>query len=704
MKVECISNEDSDLTIGKSYEIIKKGINGYWVIDDMDIKTWYHTYLFKPVCKCNKNKKIKCVNKENNSYLTVGKTYDVIETDGQCCKITNDNGIDQYYSKEYFKAISESKNEKVECIDNKYIKKYLTIGKIYNVVDDYDDHYHLVNDNGDSGWFNKERFKHTVQKNKKVECVNNIFNNFTIGKTYDIIKTDGNIWEITNDDGIVLPYIEGYFKDITKSKNMKVECISNGNLYDLTIGKTYEVISELSDFYNIIDDKGRNYWYLKKWFKQIPESKNEKVEYIKNNAPLYEDKYFYIAFDEHSKVCCYFKESFKTTSEGKNEKKILVKLKDSNLVTKPNLKFYNWDDVYDFFHSDKISNLFDTRNFKKLSKEIKRKFSINVSIERISPVGNYITLMGGVFSEYVEKIIIPAKQEIDTQSEVSKFDKEVNPLGEVVETTKEEPKDTSESKNIQVEYIGNNENSYNLTIGKTYEVICENDNWYWIINDKGIISWYHKDLFKHDIQKMDTQEGVSKLNETPLTEEHKITWKYHLKDFVEHLRCVEMRNYIHENNRKNSELLNAICDKFKGGEVGIHFLLSGHRNFDEIVKEAYHNYLYSIFCSPIKRSFKFMKWSDLDDILQEDDELEVKIFRIILKEKHEYGSIYYDFDKTLSEKVTDLVNTTEKKSCVSPNEDKVASMFSELTGKEISSDEVVMLLSLAKMVKELINK
>ena len=47
---------------------------------------------------------------------------------------------------------------------------------------------------------------------------------------------------------------------------------------------------------------------------------------------------------------------------------------------------------------------------------------------------------------------------------------------------------------MKIKCINNNGWEY-LTVDKTYEVI-EDDNWYWIINDKGIEDWYPKELFK----------------------------------------------------------------------------------------------------------------------------------------------------------------------------------------------------------------
>ena len=62
--------------------------------------------------------KVECINKGDNIYLTIGKTYDINNYNDKCYKIINDNNKDWYYSKEYFKPLSEIRNEKI----NKLLK------------------------------------------------------------------------------------------------------------------------------------------------------------------------------------------------------------------------------------------------------------------------------------------------------------------------------------------------------------------------------------------------------------------------------------------------------------------------------------------------------------------------------------------------------------------------------------------------------
>ena len=53
MKVKCIDNYGwSYLTIGKTYDVIKiDSDNDYWVINDYDKENWYSNELFKPLSK-----------------------------------------------------------------------------------------------------------------------------------------------------------------------------------------------------------------------------------------------------------------------------------------------------------------------------------------------------------------------------------------------------------------------------------------------------------------------------------------------------------------------------------------------------------------------------------------------------------------------------------------------------------------------------
>ena len=60
---------------------------------------------------------------------------------------------------------------------------------------------------------------------------------------------------------------------------MKVKCIDIGGWSrSLTLGKTYDVISEgVFDDYQIINDKGEEWHFFKKYFKPLSEIRNDKI-------------------------------------------------------------------------------------------------------------------------------------------------------------------------------------------------------------------------------------------------------------------------------------------------------------------------------------------------------------------------------------------------------------------------------------------
>lgn len=59
---------------------------------------------------------------------------------------------------------------------------------------------------------------------------------------------------------------------------MKIKCIDVSGYHHLTIGKTYDVTYIFSDGdYKIINDKGREDWYPKYYFKKLSEYRNETI-------------------------------------------------------------------------------------------------------------------------------------------------------------------------------------------------------------------------------------------------------------------------------------------------------------------------------------------------------------------------------------------------------------------------------------------
>ena len=57
--------------------------------------------------------KVKCIEDDNNWYLTIGKTYEVIYEDKYDYKIICDHDFEYWYPKKYFKPLSEYRNETI---------------------------------------------------------------------------------------------------------------------------------------------------------------------------------------------------------------------------------------------------------------------------------------------------------------------------------------------------------------------------------------------------------------------------------------------------------------------------------------------------------------------------------------------------------------------------------------------------------------
>ena len=56
---------------------------------------------------------VKCININGYTYLTIGKTYKVIEEDNYCYYLMGDDGNKWQYRKELFKKISKIRNETI---------------------------------------------------------------------------------------------------------------------------------------------------------------------------------------------------------------------------------------------------------------------------------------------------------------------------------------------------------------------------------------------------------------------------------------------------------------------------------------------------------------------------------------------------------------------------------------------------------------
>ena len=166
--------------------------------------------------------------------LTMGKVYEIRAEDEHCCYVLNDLGKVEFYSptrfsKEnivkqddyyiilsdegsYIRAENKEKgytekdsNLYVICTDNSENEKELTLEKQYKVIDEQDDYYLILSDEGIRNYYNKDRFvkmdsdKFTTTQNSEINKENIV----ELGKGYYLILSDEGIRNYYNKDRFV---------------------------------------------------------------------------------------------------------------------------------------------------------------------------------------------------------------------------------------------------------------------------------------------------------------------------------------------------------------------------------------------------------------------------------------------------------------------------------------------------------------------
>lgn len=193
--------------------------------------------------------------------LTMGKVYEIRAEDEHRCYVLNDLGKVEFYSptrfsKEnivkqddyyiilsdegsYIRAENKEKgytemdsNLYIICTDNSDNEKELTLGKQYKVIDEQDDYYLILSDEGIRNYYNKDRFvkmdndKFTITQNSEMDsnlyviCTNNseVEKELTIGKQYKTKDEQGDYYLILSDEGIKNYYIKDRFKKMDNDK------------------------------------------------------------------------------------------------------------------------------------------------------------------------------------------------------------------------------------------------------------------------------------------------------------------------------------------------------------------------------------------------------------------------------------------------------------------------------------------------------
>lgn len=103
--------------------------------------------------------RVRCINNgDGELWITISKEYDVLYEGVKVYKIINDKNIEDNYNKDRFEVVKEDEM-RVLCIDNENGSCDLTIGKEYNVLDESDIVFGVINDIGRPEGFFKRRFE-----------------------------------------------------------------------------------------------------------------------------------------------------------------------------------------------------------------------------------------------------------------------------------------------------------------------------------------------------------------------------------------------------------------------------------------------------------------------------------------------------------------------------------------------------------------
>src|ERR1700686_5321879 len=105
--------------------------------------------------------KVKCIDTGGSPRLIIGKVYDVIKEDIDCYYIKDEQEESGWYKKR-FEIVTDQEviiNKRVKCIDNSEAAYHLTIGQIYEVLEDAGGSFFVVRDDSGAavGWY-KNRF------------------------------------------------------------------------------------------------------------------------------------------------------------------------------------------------------------------------------------------------------------------------------------------------------------------------------------------------------------------------------------------------------------------------------------------------------------------------------------------------------------------------------------------------------------------
>ena len=140
---------------------------------------------------------------------------------------------------------------KVKCIDNEFVRKSLTIDKIYEVIEEKEHHYVIFDNDNEKSTYKKIRFV-PVDENKcinmRIRCINNLLTEKYLSKDklYTVLEERGDFYIIYDDSKKVNNWSKHRFVPAEESTIIGIakeiaELVENKDkYYNSTFTKTLE--------------------------------------------------------------------------------------------------------------------------------------------------------------------------------------------------------------------------------------------------------------------------------------------------------------------------------------------------------------------------------------------------------------------------------------------------------------------------------
>ena len=152
---------------------------------------------------------------------------------------------------------------KVKCIDNEFVRKSLTIDKIYEVIEEKEHHYVIFDNDNEKSTYKKIRFV-PVDENKcinmRIRCINNLLTEKYLSKDkiYTVLEERGDFYIIYDDSKKVNNWSKHRFVPAEENTIIGMakeiaELVENKDKdYNSTFAKT---IQEYGTYFLRVDDK-----------------------------------------------------------------------------------------------------------------------------------------------------------------------------------------------------------------------------------------------------------------------------------------------------------------------------------------------------------------------------------------------------------------------------------------------------------------